>query len=296
MLYQQITQNKRKTWLVMTGFLFLVILIGLAIGKAFLGSSLFGMILALGVALVYMSYTLGNSLDLVMKMNHATEITQKTQAPELWNILEDMALVAKIPTPRLFIIDDPSPNAFATGNDPKHAAVAVTSGLLELLNREELEGVIAHEVSHIRNYDIRLQTTALALVSAISLLVIIARNSFYFGGGRREEKDKDSGPLEMILMVVAVLALILGPVVANLVQLALSRNREYLADASAVELTRNPLGLIGALEKLANQKPMQQADEASAALYIVNPFKKDFSSLFATHPPIEQRIERLRQM
>ena len=296
MLYQQIAQNKRKTWVVMTGFLFLVILIGLAIGKAFLGSSLFGMILALGVALIYMSYTLGNSLDLVMKMNHATEITDNTQAPELWHILEDMALVAKIPTPRLFIIDDPSPNAFATGNDPKHAAVAVTSGLLALLNREELEGVIAHEVSHIRNYDIRLQTTALALVSAISLLVMIARNSFYFGGGRRNDKDKESGPLEIILMIVAVLALILGPLVANLVQLALSRNREYLADASAVELTRNPLGLIGALEKLANQKPMQQADEASAALYIVNPFKKDLSSLFATHPPIEQRIERLRQM
>lgn len=294
MLYQQIAQNKRKTILVMAGFFALVSVIGAAIVATFLRSWLFGLVLAIILGVFYALSMMSNSIDVVMKMNRATEITDKQQAPELWNIIEDMALVGKVSMPRVFIIDDPSPNAFATGNDPQHSAVAVTKGLLQRLNREELEGVIAHEVSHIRNYDIRLQTTAIALTSAISLLASIGQSAYFWGGGRRRDDEEKSGGLELLFSILAILAIILGPIAATLVQMALSRNREYLADASAVELTRNPYGLISALQKISNSEPMQHVDQSSAALYITNPLKgKD---LFATHPPIQDRIERLQKM
>lgn len=294
MLYQQIAQNKRKTILVMAGFFALVSVIGAAIGATFLRSWLFGLVLAIILGVFYALSMMSNSIDVVMKMNRATEITDKQQAPELWNIIEDMALVGKVSMPRVFIIDDPSPNAFATGNDPQHSAVAVTKGLLQRLNREELEGVIAHEVSHIRNYDIRLQTTAIALTSAISLLASIGQSAYFWGGGRRRDDEEKSGGLELLFSILAILAIILGPIAATLVQMALSRNREYLADASAVELTRNPYGLISALQKISNSEPMQHVDQSSAALYITNPLKD--KDLFATHPPIQDRIERLQKM
>lgn len=297
MLYQQIAKNKRKTVYVMLGFILLVALIGAGIGYSFFGSSMAGIILALIIALVYMLIMLSQSADVVMAMNHGQEITSPDQAPELWHMVEDMAMVAQIPMPRVFIIDDPSPNAFATGPNPEHAAVAATRGILERLNREEMEGVMAHEVSHIRNYDIRLQTTALALSAAVSLLADIGTRAMWFGGGRRRDNDREGGSLEVIMMVVSILALILGPIAAYLAQMALSRNREYLADASAVELTRNPLGLISALQKISDSEPMTEANTASASMYIANPFKDgSWTSLFDTHPPMEKRIERLRNM
>lgn len=298
MLFQQIARNKRRTIYVMIGFILLVLLIGGALGYFFYDSAISGIIMAAVVAGIYMIMMISQSTSVVMRMNHAHEVTE-AQQPELWHIVEDMALVGKVPMPKVFIIDDPSPNAFATGNDPKHAAVAVTSGIMERLNREEMEGVLGHEISHVRNYDIRLQTIALALSAAISMLVNIGMNSFWWGGGRRRNNnDSEGGNIQIILLILSVVLIILGPLAASIAQMALSRNREYLADASSVELTRNPQGLITALEKISDSKPMQAADPTSAALYISDPLKKKggLSHLFDTHPPIEDRIARLQKM
>lgn len=292
MLFQQIARNKRRTLYVMVAFFLLVILIGASIGYVFFNSTGAGILLAAVIGTFYMLSMLARSTDIVMGMNNAKEIKQESDFPELWHIIEDMALVGKVPMPRVFTIDDESPNAFATGRDPEHSAVAVTKGLLTRLNREELEGVVAHEVSHIRNYDIRLQTTALALVSVISALVNIGYNSFWWGGDRRRDNDKNG-----IAVLLSIVLLILGPIAASLAQMALSRNREFLADASAIELTRNPQGLISALEKISSSEPMQSADPSSSSLYIANPFKGDsWTHLFDTHPPTDERIARLKKM
>ncbi|MDV7758644.1 zinc metalloprotease HtpX [Liquorilactobacillus mali] len=294
MLFQQIARNKRRTVYVMIAFFLLVILVGAAIGYVFFNSSVAGILMAAVIGIFYMFSMLARSTDIVMGMNNAVEVEQESDFPELWHIIEDMALVGKVPMPRVFTINDESPNAFATGRDPEHSAVAVTQGLLTRLNREELEGVIAHEISHIRNYDIRLQTTALALVAVISLLVNIGYNSFWWGGGRKRNNENNGGWLVLVLSVVI---LILGPLAASLAQMALSRNREFLADASGVQLTRNPQGLISALEKISNSEPMQSADPSSSSLYISNPFKEgSWTHLFDTHPSTEERIKRLRKM
>ncbi|EJF01973.1 zinc metalloprotease HtpX [Liquorilactobacillus mali] len=294
MLFQQIARNKRRTVYVMIAFFLLVILVGAAIGYVFFNSSVAGILMAAVIGIFYMFSMLARSTDIVMGMNNAVEVKQESDFPELWHIIEDMALVGKVPMPRVFTINDESPNAFATGRDPEHSAVAVTQGLLTRLNREELEGVIAHEISHIRNYDIRLQTTALALVAVISLLVNIGYNSFWWGGGRKRNNENNGGWLVLVLSVVI---LILGPLAASLAQMALSRNREFLADASGVQLTRNPQGLISALEKISNSEPMQSADPSSSSLYISNPFKEgSWTHLFDTHPSTEERIKRLRKM
>lgn len=299
MLYEQIAQNKRRTVYVMIGFLMLVLAIGAALGYLFMQNTLTGVIIAAVLAAVYMVMMISNSTNVIMQMNHAHEIKDASQYPDLWHIVEDMAMVGQIPMPRVFIVDDDSPNAFATGNDPKNAAVAVTSGIMARLNREELEGVIAHEVSHIKNYDIRLSTIALALAAVISLLVNIGSNMMWWGGGRDRDDDREGGAGNVIALVFSILLMILGPLAASIAQMALSRNREYLADASGVELTRNPEGLINALLKISNSEPMQAADPSSAALYISDPFKGRGSfgaHLFDSHPPIEQRVERLRNM
>lgn len=299
MLFEQIARNKRHTVYVMAAFVVLLAVIGLAVGYVFFNSSLAGLIIAMIAAGFYMLLMISQSTDIVMNMNHARELHHADDDPELWHIVEDMALVAKVPMPRVFIIDDESPNAFATGNNPEHAAVAVTTGIQARLNREEMEGVIGHEMSHVRNYDIRLQTIALVLTAAISLLVNWGMNAFWWGGGRRSrDNDRDSNGAQALLMVLAVVVIILAPLAASLVQMALSRNREYLADAGSVELTRNPLGLINALEKIDDSQPMQQADPSSAALYISDPFKakKSWTHLFETHPPMADRIARLKNM
>ena len=233
-----------------------------------------------------------------MAMNGAREVSEQ-EAPELYHIVQDMAMVAQIPMPRVYIVEDPSPNAFATGSKPENAAVAATTGILQIMNREELEGVIGHEVSHIRNYDIRISTIAVALASAITLLSSLAGRMMWFGDGRRSsnDRDNDSG-LGIILLIVSLIAIVLAPLAATLVQLAISRQREFLADASSVELTRNPQGMINALLKLDRSEPMEHhVDDASAALYISDPKKEGgLKNLFYTHPPISERVERLRHM
>ena len=299
MLYQQIAKNKRKTVFVLAGFLILVALIGAAIGYLFAGTAVGGIIIAGVLAVIYMSVIVSQSTDVVMNMNNAREIHSAQEAPELWHVVEDMAMVAQVPMPRVFIIDDPSPNAFATGNDPQHSAVAATTGLLQIMNREELEGVMGHEMSHVRNYDIRLQTIALALSAAITALVNFAGNFLWFGGGRSSDDDDDSA-IGIFAIIGSILLIILAPLAASIAQMALSRNREYLADAGAVELTRNPHGLISALQKLQNAQPMKKVAPSSSSLYISDPElnrrHKRFAHLFDTHPPLDERIARLEEM
>lgn len=297
MLRQQIEQNKRKTILVMFAFFVLVALIGAAVGYANWNNAMMGVVLAAVFAVVYMALMIFNSTKVVMGLNKGREITSKEQYPMLWNIVEELSIVARIPMPKIYIIDDPSPNAFAAGNSPEKASVACTTGILEKLNREELEGVMAHEVSHIRNYDIRLSTIALALAAVIAMLASIGTRMLWFGGGRRSNNNDNKSSGGAILMLLSILFMVLAPLAATMAQMALSRNREYLADASAVELTRNPQGLISALRKISQSEPMRAADPTSAALYIENPLKKEAKdSLFATHPATEKRIARLENM
>ena len=297
MLYNQISSNKRRTVVLLIVFFMLLAAIGAAVGYLWLGDMTFGVVIAVIIGAIYAMSMIFQSTNVVMSMNHAREVTEQ-EAPQLYHIVEDMAMVAQIPMPRVFIIEDQSLNAFATGSSPENAAVAATTGLLAVMNREELEGVIGHEVRHIRNYDIRISTIAVALASAITLLSSLGSRMIWFGGGRRRSDDRDNGT-GLLVFLFSILSLILAPLAATLVQLAISRQREYLADASSVELTRNPQGMINALQKLQQSAPMQQpVDAASAALYINDPIKKEerLTSLFSTHPSISDRIERLRQM
>ncbi|MCM0583057.1 zinc metalloprotease HtpX [Weissella diestrammenae] len=297
MLFDQIAKNKRKTIGLFVGFFLFMAVVGAALGYFMWRSVETGLVIALVVGIVYAGYMYGQSTDVVMSMNHAHELTGPDENPELWHIVEDMALVAQVPMPRVFIIDDASPNAFATGNDPQHAAVAATTGILDRLNRSELEGVMAHEMTHVRNYDIRLQTIAVALTSAIALLANFGTNFMFWGGGRRSDNDRESN--NVVGIILSLLVLVLAPIMASIVQLAISRNREYLADAGAVELTRNPEGLISALQKISNSEPMSEQNVApsSAGLYISNPLKLNgMNELFATHPPMDKRIAALRQL
>lgn len=297
MLYQQISQNKQRTVLLLVIFFLLLALIGASAGYLLVDNYVMGVTLALIIGAIYAVSMIFQSTTLVMSMNSAREISE-SEAPDFYHIVEDMAMVAQIPMPRVFIIEDPSLNAFATGSSPKNAAVAATTGLLQVMNREELEGVIGHEVSHIRNYDIRISTIAVALASAVTLISSIGGRALWYGGGSRKRSNNNDEGLGIILLLLSLLSLVLAPLVASLVQLAISRQREYLADASSVELTRNPQGMIRALEKLKQSQPVKYpVDDASAALYINEPRKKgSFSSLFSTHPPIEERIERLQHM
>ncbi|KAA8797667.1 zinc metalloprotease HtpX [Lactobacillus crispatus] len=298
MLYQQIARNKRKTALIMFIFLVILGLVGAGIGYLWINNPTSGIIIALIGSLIYLFIMWQNPANMIMSLNHAQEI-HEADNPELWHIVEDMAMVAQVPMPRVYIIPDPSPNAFATGRDPEHSAVAVTQGILELLDREELEGVLGHELSHVKNYDILLSTIAVVLVGVISFISNMASNIWFWGGVRSDDDDdRDSNALAMIFKVVAlVFVLILGPLSASLAQMALSRNREYLADASSVKLTRNPQGLISALRKIENSQPMKVADRSSAGLYIENPFHNHgLTHLFDTHPPTADRIKRLENM
>lgn len=298
MLFDQIASNKRRTWLLLIAFFGLLALLGAAIGYLWLRSAVGGILLALIIGAIYAGVMIFQSTEVVMAMNGAREVSEQ-EAPELYHIVQDMAMVAQIPMPRVYIVEDSSPNAFATGSKPENAAVAATTGILQIMNREELEGVIGHEVSHIRNYDIRISTIAVALASAITMLSSLAGRMMWFGGGRRSsnDRDNDSG-LGIILLIVSLIAIILAPLAATLVQLAISRQREFLADASSVELTRNPQGMINALLKLDRSEPMEhRVDDASAALYISDPKKEgSLKKLFYTHPPISERVERLRHM
>ncbi|CAJ1187091.1 zinc metalloprotease HtpX [Companilactobacillus nantensis] len=299
MIYEQIDRNKRKTYLIFFVFFLILVAIGSFLGLYFFDNLYAGIATALVIAIVYTLITYFQSTSIVMQMNGARKLKSAKDAPDLWHIVEDLSMVADIPLPEIYIIDDPSPNAFATGRDPQHSAVAVTSGLYKMMDREELEGVLAHEISHVRNYDIRVSTISVALSSAIILICSIIGNAYRWWIPMRDD-DRDnnnSGAIRAVLWIVGLVFAIIGPLIASLVQMAISRNREYLADVSGAELTRNPQGLINALGKLEQStKPMKRVDDASAALYIDDPTKKKrFSGLFDTHPPLDKRIAALKK-
>ncbi|MBI2990463.1 MAG: M48 family metallopeptidase [Candidatus Magasanikbacteria bacterium] len=289
-MYSQIDSNKRKTNILILIFIIFVLGIGwffnAYMGYGY-GAVAFAMLVSIAMSLF--SYYKGDTIAL--KSSGAKEI-QKNDNPYLWRMVENLAITAGIPMPKIHIIDSPALNAFATGRDPEHASIAVTTGIIQALENEELEGVIAHELSHVKNFDIRVMTVVVVLVGSIALLSdFFFRAHFY--GGRRGKDNKAGG----IFMIIGLLALIISPVVAELIKLAISRKREFLADASGALLTRYPEALARALEKIsASSIPLQRASAATAHLFISNPFKKkNLSSLFSTHPPIEERVKRLRE-
>lgn len=297
----QIVANLRGTVLLMLVFVALLTLLVWAIGHVYAPKSAIVMAVMAGVlAFVTSFYSFYYSDALVLQMSQARPATRE-EFPALINMLEGLTLAAGLRSvPRAYIIDDSAPNAFATGRDPEHAAVAVTTGLLDKLDRYQLEGVLAHELSHVGNRDILLSTVAAVMVGTIVLLSDWVLRSFWYGGNRRRRDNDGGGNGQAILMLIALLAIILSPIIAQLLRLAVSRNREYLADANAIKLTRYPDGLAGALEAIASDhEPLEVANKATAHLYIANPLQ-DYTGwlngLFSTHPPIEERLKRLRAM
>jgi heat shock protein HtpX len=278
-------------------------LLGFTIGFAVFGDPIGGLIslaLAGGVGIVagVGTYVAGDSLVLAVSGAHEVD---ESKAPQLLNVVRELAIAANVPMPKVYLIDDTAPNAFATGRDPQHASVAITTGLLEKLDREELQGVIGHELSHVRNFDIRFSLVVGVMVGVIAILADFFLRFTFWGGGRRSDRDSGGGGgAQMIVFIIAIALAILAPIISRLIQLAVSRQREYLADASAVELTRNPYGLERALAKISSDKEvLEVANRGTQHMYFTNPIKKfegRSSSLMSTHPAILDRINRLREL
>ena len=298
LIYDRIASNKRETWMMMIVFVALlgafVSVIVLATGApwpviivALIGLSLYA----------WISYYV--SATVALAVSGARAVTEEDE-PEYYRIVENLCIGSGLPMPKVFVIEDSAPNAFATGRDPKHASVTATRGLLNKLDKAELEGVIAHEMSHIGNYDIRIMTITVVLVGLVALLSDFFMRWTWFGSGSRKNNDDRNGNLQLILFAVAILFAILAPIVAQVIQLAISRRREYLADASGALLCRNPDALARALEKItADPEPLEEANKATAHLYFANPLhdhKSFLNGLFDTHPPVEERIRLLRAM
>lgn len=296
-IYTHSDANIRKTWFLMSAFLIVVILIGYAFSWYFQSSVILYVAVAFAVLMNVFSYWYSDKI--VIKMTKARPISRESHR-EVWNIVENLSITAGLPMPKLYILDDEAPNAFATGRNPEHAVVAVTTGILTLLNRTELEGVLAHELSHIGNRDMLVSTVAVVLVGFVAILADIFIRMTFFGGGRGGNRD---GRLQLILLIAGIAAAVLAPIAARLIHLAISRKREFLADASGALLTRYPEGLASALEKIAvYTKPMKGASHATAHLFIANPFGKEgkkgfkskMSKLFSTHPDVKDRVRALR--
>ncbi len=288
-MYQEIAANKRKTGYMLV--IFVALIAGLSwLLSQYLGEPVITPFVLLGAgAYVLISYYAGSKM--AMGLSGAKEI-QKSDNPRLWRIVENLSITEGMPMPKVYIIDDPAPNAFATGRDPKHAVVGVTSGLLDMMNDSELEGVMAHEIGHVKNYDIRVSLLAFALVAVVSILADIMIRATWFRGS---DNNNNSGAL---FMVAGLVGAILAPIAAALIQAAISRRREYLADATGALTTRYPDGLASALEKIgAYGSTMRRQNASTAHLFFANPLKaKSLSNMFSTHPPVEERIKRLRNM
>ena len=285
MMYKQIAANKRNTILIMLGF---VVLIGLIGGVfAFWFKNYYTLIYFLVFGTIYVVFQYFMSGTFAVAMTGAKEI-KKSDNPRLYNAVENLAITTGLPMPKVYIIEDSAPNAFATGRDPEHAIVAATTGLLDIMDNKELNAVMAHEMSHVKNYDIRVSTIVFGLVCIVGYISDLGIRMLFFGG----RDDEDRSPVGLIIMIATS---ILAPLAASLAQMAISREREYLADASAVNITRYPEGMVSALKKLdTHTQPMKHQNAATEALYINNPLKKGtISNLFSTHPPIEKRIERI---
>lgn len=291
-MYKQIDSNKRKSLMLM--IVFVLVIAGLAyVWSLYSNGGYFVVILATFFAIITSLFSFYSGDKVALSTSGAKEIEKKDN-PYVWRMVENLAITAGVPMPKVYIIEDSAMNAFATGRDPDHASIALTTGIINGLENEELEGVIAHEMSHVKNYDIRLMMVVIICVGIITLLADWLLRSFIWRGRSRDE-NKGGG----ILILVGLVLAILSPLFAKLIQLAISRKREFLADASGSLLTRYPEGLARALEKINLQnKPLKRANKATAHLYISNPFKKDgkTSNLFSTHPPIAERIKALRSM
>ncbi len=294
-MYDAIASNRRKTYLLMFLFIVFIAILGVVIGL-FYGNIYIGAVLAMVIAFIYMMIMYFNGDKAILAVSHAKEV-RKEDYPHLFHTVEGLAIAAGIPKPKVYIIDDSAMNAFATGRNPEHASITVTKGLVEKMNRQELEGVIGHEMSHIKNYDIKVMLVTVVMVGIVVLLSDLFLRSILYGGMRRGSRSQGSG----VIILIGLLLAILAPLFAYLLKLAISRRREYLADVSGAMLTRYPPGLAGALRKIRDDKEplVEAANKATASLFIANPlrnFKRKTGSLFSTHPPIDDRIKRLEEM
>ncbi len=301
--YDQVSANKRNSFFMAAFVVALLGLLGFAIGFAAFGEPAGGVIttataIGFGGLAGIGTYFAGDSL--VLSVSGAKEVNE-ADAPQLMNVVREMAIAANIPMPRVHLIDDTAPNAFATGRDPKHASIAVTTGLLQKLDREELQGVIGHELAHVRNLDIRFSLVVGVMVGAIAILADFFLRFTFWGGGRgSRNRDSGGGGAQIIVFVIAIVLAILAPLISRFIQMAVSREREYLADASSIELTRNPYGLERALAKISGDpEVLEVANRGTQHIYFTNPIKKfeeRSTSLMSTHPAIIDRINRLRQL
>jgi len=291
--YEQIQRNKIRSTFIVSGFVVFIISAAYLITYALnldtsflIGAFIFALFSA------FSSYYYGDQI--VLSLNRAIPADRKKYF-DFYTVTENLSMANQTPMPKIFVIETSAMNAFATGRDPQHAVVCATTGLLDKLNRTQLEGVIAHELSHVKNYDIRLMMIVSILIGTLSILTNMASRSMFFGGGRRRSDNDNS--LGAVIAIIGFILLIFSPLIAQLVQLAISRRREFLADASAVKLTRQPSGLIEALQIISKDPNiLQSASTATASLYISNPFKDKMSSLFSTHPPLDARIKALKEM
>ncbi|MBI5530302.1 MAG: M48 family metallopeptidase [Candidatus Doudnabacteria bacterium] len=299
--YDLINKNKRESWILIFSFLLIISLLGFIFARVYDDPAILFFAVGFSVFSSFISYYFSDSITLAL--SRAQEVDRAAN-PQLYNIVENLCIAAGLPTPKIYIIDDTAPNAFATGRDPKHAVVCVTTGILAKLEKPELEGVIAHELSHIGNYDIRVMTLVVVLVGTITLLADWFLRAGFWGGRKKSNNSEGGSQIQLILMIAGIILAILSPIIATLIKLAISRQREYLADASGALLTRYPEGLARALEKISSDRePLEAANKATAHLYIVSPLKADengkkpwLAGLFNTHPPIEDRVKRLREM
>jgi len=296
-IFSEVNRNKIVSWIIFFAFIILAVLIGVALGF-YWGSPIGGVVIAVLFGTIYglIAYYSGDSM--ILSMSGARQVTKK-EFPYLYHTVEGLAIAAGVPTPKCYVIEDSAMNAFATGRDPQHASITVTTGLLKVMNRQELEGVVAHEMSHIKNFDIRMMMLAAVMVGVITLISDFLLRSFLWGGHNREKKDM--GQIGLIIIVVGIALAIFAPIIAQMIKLAVSRKREFLADANGALLTRYPPGLASALEKIKKDPDplVDKANKATAHLFISTPFRKTksfFSSMFATHPNIDDRIKRLRTM
>lgn len=302
--YNQVDSNKTRTWVIMVLFTLFVTIVVFILTSAlgYKGPEAIGftsIFLVIAIVMNFTSFYFSDSI--ILAISQAQKLERKDNV-DLFRLVENLCIASGLPQPRIYVIDDSAPNAFATGRDPKHSAICFTTGILEKLNKTELEGVVAHELSHVKNYDIRLMAVVTILVGLVALIADVFFRSMWLGGGRRNNEDRNGAG--SILIIVAIVLAILSPIIAQLIQLAISRKRESLADASGAVLTRNPDALADALVKIsADKEPLEVANKGTAHLYIANPFKQDhkggitwFANLFNTHPPVEERIAALRAM
>ncbi len=298
--YEHITRNKVESWTLIGAFLVVITAIGFAFSQAYRQPEILYFAVGFSVLSSLVSYYFSDSITLAL--SGAKEVDRQTN-PEVYRLVENLCIAAGLPVPKVYVIEDTAPNAFATGRDPEHAAICFTTGILQKLDRQELEGVAAHELSHVGNYDIRVMTLVVVLVGTVTLLADWMLRASFFGRGRRS--NQGGGQLQAAFVVVGIVLAVLSPIIATLIKLAVSRKREFLADASGALLTRNPEGLARALEKIAaDREPLEAANKATAHLYIENPFKEGgghgstswLSGLFNTHPPVAERVKRLREM